>query len=67
MPGMSGFQAKRMIRKDPEIGRIPIMIVSGNEQAGDHFWLSSIGADLYLTKPFTKEDLLGAIKEHAKK
>ena len=61
MPGMSGFQATRMIRKDPEIASTPIMIVSGNEQAGDHFWLSSIGADLYLTKPFTRADIYSAL------
>lgn len=61
MPGMSGFQATRMMRKDPEIANIPIMIVSGNKQAGDKFWLSSIGADLYLSKPFTREEILSGL------
>lgn len=61
MPGLSGFQATRMIRKDPEIANIPIMIVSGDKQAGDQFWLSSIGADLYLSKPFTRVDLFTSL------
>ena len=61
MPGISGFQATRMIRKDPEVANTPIMIVSGNKQAGDQFWLSSIGADLYLFKPFTRDDILSAL------
>ena len=61
MPGISGFQATRMIRKDPEIASTPIMIVSGNEQAGDQFWLSSIGADLYLSKPFTRDEILSGL------
>jgi CheY-like chemotaxis protein len=57
MPGISGFQATRMIRKDPEIADIPIIITSGSRDAGDQFWLSKIGADQYLTKPFTRGDL----------
>ena len=61
MPGMSGFQATRMIRKDPEIASTPIMIISGNEQASDHFWLSSIGADHYLAKPFTRADIFSSL------
>ncbi|MDH3354273.1 MAG: response regulator [Chromatiales bacterium] len=57
MPGISGFQATRMIRKDPEIADIPIIITSGSRDASDQFWLSKIGADHYLTKPFTRGDL----------
>ena len=49
MPGISGFQATRMIRKEPEIANILIMMISGDKQAGDQFWLSYIGADLYLS------------------
>lgn len=61
MPGISGFQATRMIRNDPEIAATPIVIVSGNKQAGDQFWLSSIGADHYLAKPFSRTDLFSAL------
>ena len=61
MPGISGFQATRMIRKDPDIADIPIIVVSGDKQAGDKFWLSNIGADQYLTKPFTRSQLFTAV------
>jgi len=57
MPGISGFQATRMIRKDPEIADIPIIITSGSRVASNQFWLSKIGADQYLNKPFTRGDL----------
>ena len=61
MPGISGFQATRMIRKDPEIANIPIIIVSGNEKAGEQFWVSEIGADHYLTKPLSSTELFASI------
>jgi len=61
MPGISGFQATRTIRKDPDIANIPIIIVSGDKHAGDQFWLSNIGADQYLTKPFTRNQLFSAV------
>ncbi|MDH5388556.1 MAG: response regulator [Gammaproteobacteria bacterium] len=61
MPGINGFQATRMIRKDPEIADIPVIIVSGNEKAGEQFWISEIGADHYLTKPLSSTELFSSI------
>ena len=61
MPGINGFQATRMIRKDPEIANIPVIIVSGDEKANEQFWISEIGADHYLTKPLSSTALFSSI------
>ncbi len=57
LPGMSGFTALRMIRRDPEIRDIPVIMMSGNEQAMEQFYGSRIGADDFMKKPFTREEL----------
>jgi len=54
MPGMNGFQATRKLRKAAETRDIPIIIMSGNEQATEEFWVIRIGANDFMAKPFTR-------------
>ena len=63
MPGINGFQATRMIRRDPETENIPIIIISGNEQASEKFWGTRIGANGFLPKPITRDKLFDIIGE----
>lgn len=53
MPGISGFQATREIRKTSEISDLPIILMSGNVQATEELWSKKIGADDFMQKPFT--------------
>ncbi|MCW8917798.1 MAG: response regulator [Gammaproteobacteria bacterium] len=64
MPGMSGFQATRQIRKssDPEIARLPVLIISGNAQPTEEYWSAKIGANGFLAKPFDNNELLDRIE-----
>jgi len=61
MPGVNGFQATRLIRKDPLTRDIPIIIVSGTDQSSDRVWGLRIGANDFLAKPFRKAELLAKI------
>lgn len=63
MPGINGFQATRMIKRDEETKEIPIVIISGNEQASEKFWGTRIGASGFLSKPITRDKLFSTIKE----
>lgn len=51
MPGLNGFQATRQIRKNEATSHIPIIIVSGEQQATEQFWGKRVGANAFLTKP----------------
>ena len=64
MPGISGFQATRAIRKnaDPEIARMPVLIISGNAQPTEEYWSEKIGANGFLAKPFDNNDLFSRIE-----
>ncbi|MBA3923751.1 MAG: response regulator [Nostocaceae cyanobacterium] len=65
MPGMSGFELCRHLKKNPETEKVPIVICSSKNQEIDRLWGMRQGADAYVTKPFTREQLLRAIKSVA--
>lgn len=62
MPGMSGFELCRSLKRAPELAKVPVIICSSKNQAIDRLWGMRQGADAYLTKPFDQEELLRVIK-----
>ena len=62
MPGMSGFAALRVMRRDPSTRQIPVIMISGNEQATEQFYASRIGADDFMQKPFSRYDVFARIE-----
>jgi twitching motility two-component system response regulator PilH len=62
MPGMSGFELCRNLKKNPATQKVPIIICSSKNQELDRLWGMKQGADAYVTKPFTQEELLHAVK-----
>ena len=62
MPGMSGFELCRRLKTHPETQKVPVVICSSKDQEIDRLWGMKQGADAYLTKPFTREQILRAIK-----
>lgn len=62
LPGMNGFAALRMIRRDPLTRDIPVIMMSGNEQAVEQFYGSRIGADDFMKKPFSRDELFFRIE-----
>jgi twitching motility two-component system response regulator PilH len=62
MPGMSGFELCRRLKTHPDTEKVPIVICSSKDQEIDRLWGMKQGADAYLTKPFTREQILRAIK-----
>jgi twitching motility two-component system response regulator PilH len=62
MPGINGFQATRVLSKDPATSAIPIVVVSSKNQETDRVWAMRQGAREYLTKPIKEADLVAKIK-----
>jgi twitching motility two-component system response regulator PilH len=62
MPGMSGFELCRSLKKNPSTRKLPIVICSSKNLEIDRLWAMKQGADAYVTKPYTREQLLRAIK-----
>lgn len=62
LPGMNGFAALRQLRRDPITRDIPIIMISGNEQATEEFYVHRIGADDFMKKPFSRAEIFARIE-----
>jgi len=62
LPGMSGFDALRALRKDEATREIPIVMISGNAQATEQFYVRRIGADDFMKKPFGRGEVFARIQ-----
>lgn len=61
MPGRNGFQACRELKAHPEYGQTPIVLVTSKGTPSDQFWGREQGAEGYVVKPFTREQLIGEV------
>lgn len=62
LPGMNGFAALRAIRRDTQTRDIPVIMMSGNEQAMEQFFGTRIGADDFMKKPFSRHEVFFRIE-----
>jgi len=61
MPGMDGFAATRTLRADEATKHIPVVLVTGKDQKADKAWGQMLGAKAYVTKPYTREQILAQL------
>ena len=62
MPQRNGFQACRELKGNAEYSSIPVVLVTSKNSDSDKFWAQQQGADGYVVKPFTREQLLGEVQ-----
>jgi len=65
MPGRNGFQVCRELKENVRFNAIPVILVTSKDTASDRYWGQQQGADGYVTKPFTREELLRAVRRFA--
>ena len=57
LPGINGFAVLRALRHDPRTAHIPIVMISGNQQATEQFYVQRFGADDFIKKPFGRAEV----------
>lgn len=67
MPRLDGFQTCAMIKKNQAYSAIPVVMLSSKDGLFDRARGKIVGADDYLTKPFSRESLLEAVQLHARR
>jgi twitching motility two-component system response regulator PilH len=65
MPERNGFQVCRELKGSADFNSIPVILVTSKDTASDRYWGQQQGADGYVTKPFTREELLRAVRRFA--
>lgn len=67
MPRLDGYQTCALIKKSPKFKTTPVVMLSSKDGLFDKAKGRMVGSDHYLTKPFTKDSLLQAVTEFARK
>ena len=62
MPGMSGLDAIRVIRADPSLRDLPVILLTARAQESDVETGFDSGADDYITKPFSPRELASRVQ-----
>jgi twitching motility two-component system response regulator PilH len=61
MPDMDGFAATRKLKADDATRHIPVVFVTGKNQRADMAWGQMLGARGYVTKPYSREQILAEL------
>ena len=64
MPKIDGYQACRIIKQDKKTRHIPVLMLTSLQLMGDAEKAFEAGADDFLSKPFTNDQLLRKIRKH---
>jgi len=65
MPQRNGFQVCRDLKASEDYKNLPVILVTSKDGDSDKFWAKQQGADGYVIKPFTPEQLLFEVKRFA--
>lgn len=66
MPRLDGYQTCALIKNNAAFKQTPVIMLSSKDSIFDKARGRMVGSEQYLTKPFTKEDLVGAIRQYIK-
>lgn len=64
MPRLDGYQTCALIKKSAKFHATPVLMLSSKDGLFDRARGAMVGAAAYLTKPFSKDSLLTAVREH---
>lgn len=64
MPRLDGYQTCAIIKRNPHFSGVPVIMLSSKDGLFDKARGRMVGSEDYLTKPFTKDQLLQAVQQH---
>ncbi|KAB7624472.1 twitching motility response regulator PilG [Alkalilimnicola sp. S0819] len=66
MPRLDGYQTCALIKHNQSFRATPVIMLSSKDGLFDRARGRVVGSEQYLTKPFTRDELLSAIRRHRK-
>ncbi|MCL2297890.1 MAG: twitching motility response regulator PilG [Proteobacteria bacterium] len=67
MPRLDGYQTCALLRRNAKFKHTPVVMLSSKDGLFDRARGRMVGSDLYLTKPFTKDELLKAVATYVRR
>jgi CheY-like chemotaxis protein len=64
MPGMNGFDVCSLMKTDPALSTVPVIVMTGRPVAGVPAQVQAVGAVALLTKPFERDVLMKTVTAH---
>ena len=64
MPRLDGYQTCAIIKRNHKFSNVPVIMLSSKDGLFDKARGRMVGSEDYLTKPFTKDQLLHAVQQH---
>jgi twitching motility two-component system response regulator PilG len=64
MPRLDGYQTCALIKKSAKFHTTPVVMLSSKDGLFDRARGAMVGSSAYLTKPFSKDSLLAAVRDH---
>jgi twitching motility two-component system response regulator PilG len=64
MPRLDGYQTCAIIKRNAKFAEVPVIMLSSKDGLFDKARGRMVGSQDYLTKPFTKDQLLAAVEQH---
>ncbi|PPE69558.1 response regulator [Caldimonas thermodepolymerans] len=65
MPRLDGYQTCAIIKRNPKFSQVPVIMLSSKDGLFDKARGRMVGSEDYLTKPFTKDQLLQAVEQYS--
>jgi two-component system, chemotaxis family, response regulator PixH len=62
MEGINGFEFCRLLKVYPDTENIPVIACTARDRDLDRFWGQKQGIDIYITKPYSPEEIVDAIE-----
>ncbi len=66
MPRLDGYQTCALIKNNPKFRQTPVIMLSSKDGLFDRARGRIVGSDQYLTKPFTRDELVSAVRAHTR-
>jgi DNA-binding response OmpR family regulator len=65
LPKMNGFEVLKAVKADPALKAIPVIVLTAKGQAQDRRMVEEIGAEGFMTKPFSNREIVERVRELA--
>ncbi len=65
LPRLNGFEVLKTAKADPTLRQIPVIVLTAKGQAQDRRMVEEIGAEGFMTKPFSNREIVQRVRELA--